>query len=174
MVMTFARNFWSRDTPGRWSLCKYAKDATSLGVDWDPAGSLYLGLLTFLDAAIAARGTPLSAFIWIQGERDSVFSNLAAAYGDNLAAFFARIRTRYGASLPIFYNQLSSQNANPYASQVRSGQAANANTTNNYMLTIDDLPLQSASPEHFTPPGYLELGRRYATAMTWTGTDSHA
>lgn len=137
---------------------------------WDPNGTLPTGTNLFhvwINQALAAQtamsGTVVGA-VWIQGEADA--GNLAAAqaYGTNLAAWLAALRTTF----PGIYVVLNRLNIHDFpglanVDLVRQGELAlAANDPRVRVISCDDIPLPNGA--HYDAQGYWELGVRCAEA----------
>jgi hypothetical protein len=105
-------------------LCKMARGGANLYYDWNPdgcsrgeedtyRGPLYPKLqeeIARLVSALEAEGRDheFTAVLWMQGERDSVFSVMAEAYEENLRNFIDAIRWDLGVSeLPFLIGQIA-------------------------------------------------------------------
>jgi hypothetical protein len=157
---------------------KFAINATSLAVHWDPdtSDSLYLQMLDIWDdaqatlAALGHTGTPAGCF-WMQGEWDALSGAYAAAYEENLTAFIAELRAACGdPALPFILGRLNASIYQcpyfsfPYLGTVRAAQeAVAASVPRTAMVNTDDLPLNS-DYLHFTAAGQVGLGQRFAEA----------
>ncbi|MDQ1446802.1 MAG: hypothetical protein QOI20_3266 [Acidimicrobiaceae bacterium] len=144
---------------------KVAIGATSLAYDWRLDGPLFARLVSGAAAAEVSQGMPVSAVVWIQGERDASDAATAQAYGDNLIAFVDAVRARFPAARFVL-NRLHGSFVGTGPDMVRAGQERTAHERPDVVvITADDLAMQPASRAHFTSQSYLELGRRFAAAI---------
>ena len=166
---------------GRLLLVKYAVDASSLldwAPDWDPEaaaltghpeyGALYRELLDLVARATAegtsGEGCRPAAVLWMQGERDALFPEVAAAYEANLAALIGALRADLDApGLPFLLGQVDPPpDRYPAAGAVRAAQAAVAGTLPGVYLVDTGGLSRHADGVHYDTAGQLELGRRFA------------
>lgn len=162
-------------------LVKYAVDASSLldwAPDWDPEaaaltghpefGPLYDDLLDLVRQAIAAgqpgHGCRPAAVLWVQGERDALYPQAAAAYEANLAALVRALRADLGAPhLPFLVGQVDPpRDRYPAAEVVRAAQAAVARTLPGVYLVDTQGLSRYDDGLHYDTAGQLALGRRFA------------
>lgn len=169
-------------------LGKVAKSGANLTYDWNPDGvsrgeeddyrgpmyPLMLDQVRQLCDSLRAEGddATISGMAWMQGERDSVFDSMAAAYEDNLTAFIKQVRKDLQTpSLPFAVAQICPRVINldtgryrhAYREQVRQAQQAVAESLSSVALVrTDDLP--QSDNLHFDTAGQIELGRRLARA----------
>lgn len=132
---------------------------------WYDAGPTanYLAWKALVDAA----GGQLSAYYFWQGDADAQSANSRSAYYAALSAFFALLRTDFGAGLPIIVVQLGRKvgavDANWQA--IRTAHLDAGNDAGNYMVTTVDL-LQKVDGQHFEPVGGSDkAGQRIAQAV---------
>lgn len=163
-------------------LVKYAVEGSSLldwAPDWDPQaaaltghpeyGPLYQKLLALVAAGQedlpGGRCLPAAAF-WMQGERDALFPEAAAAYEANLAELVHALRRDLGApGLPCLVGQVDPpRDRYPMADVVRAAQAAVARAVPRVSLVRTEGLSRHADGLHYDTAGQLELGRRLARA----------
>lgn len=160
------------------AVLKFAINATSLAIDWDPgtADSLYEQMLDIVDEALAALASAghtgtLAGCFWMQGEWDALYGSYAAAYQSNLTAFIADLRAAWGKpGLPFIIGRLNTHIREcpyfsfPYLDTVRAAQQAVASSVpRTALVDTDDLPLYT-DLLHFAAAGQLKLGGRFAEA----------
>lgn len=168
--------------PGeRLLLVKYAVDGSSLldwAPDWDAEdaaltgnpefGPLYDELLDLVARATAegqpGHGCRPAAALWVQGERDALYPEAAAAYEANLAALVRALRADLGApDLPFLVGHVDPpRDRYPEADVVRAAQAAVARTLPGVYLVDTQGLSRHADGVHYDTAGQLELGRRFA------------
>ena len=170
--ITFGRTVADTYANDSFALIKYAKGGTDLENDWDPAtGAEYTTFREVVTQGLAklteaGHEVEIVGMLWTQGERDAK-QGFEAAYETNLTNFIADIRSRYGADLPFFISQLSSQQtdipAAPLA-QVRQAQANVAAADPDSHLIVTDTYGMQADNLHFTSAGQMALGDGFADA----------
>lgn len=137
-----------------------------------PAEPTSDGAYRHLQDAIAGARLPVSAdvaaVLWMQGERDAGNNDVGREYLANLTQLIAAFR--HDLALPDlpFVMGLVNPPADRYPAQaaVRAAQrTAAAEIANVYLVDTDDLS-KRADRLHYDTPGLLELGRRFAGAVT--------
>ena len=109
--VTFGREIADADPSVTYAIIKHAESGTALYNDWAPGtGSSYAGFRSTVDAGLAALQnagytTEIVGMLWHQGESDAL-EEQEANYENNLTAFIADIRSRYGANLPFFIGEI--------------------------------------------------------------------
>jgi hypothetical protein len=150
-------------------LVKTAWHATSLQACWrSPAigdsGACYDFMLAFVDIARASLPGPaprIDGFFWMQGESDAQEKSSADAYGRNLRAFLADLRSTWGdSSIPVVMGLIDRQPAWPYAAEVRAAQVAVAEELDGVEY-VETAGLETDGV-HYKAAGLDELGRRMA------------
>ncbi len=176
-------------------LCKHARGGANLFYDWNPdgvskdeekdeyRGPLYpqlLAALTQLCEEFEDDEIDVAGVLWVQGERDSVFSFMAHAYEDNLAGLLAALRQDTGtAELPFVLGRVSPRMVNlsslrhqhAYRTIVRDAQVY-VTVQDPYAGWVDTDDLPTGDNLHYTTPGQLLLGRRLAAV--WLALRSQA
>jgi len=174
-------------------LVKYAVDGSSLldwAPDWDAAtaaltgfaefGPLYDKLLALVKEATAERGVGQgcrpAAAVWMQGERDALYPQVAAAYEANLVALIEALRADLGVpDLPFLIGQVDPPPERyPAAAVVRAAQAALARTVPGVYLVDTDGLSRDDDGVHYDTAGQLALGRRFAEAFLLGAGDEKA
>jgi hypothetical protein len=106
----------------------------------------------------------LCAVLWVQGERDGKNERAAAAYGDNLAAFIARLRTDFEhPSLPFLLFEVGGETV---VAGMRRVAAEVENVTLLPQSQEEDSPdFYAKIPNgHYNYLGQTKLGLRFAEA----------
>lgn len=187
-------------------MVKYALGGKNLANEWNPAGSIRVAdepeqrdvcwprLLQAVEHANAwakAVGVHLnwSGFAWMQGERDSVWPGMSAAYKPHMKDLLYSVRELTSdAELPAVIGLITPKVLVPtldryrhqYRERVRDAQRKVAKEdTNTSLVETDDLP-QKADNLHFNTLGSLVLGQRMMatllgepeTALPFGGTQS--
>ena len=169
-------------------LLKVASSGANLFSDWNPdgvstgpedvyRGPMYPRLLTAWDKVrdhLAGQGgTAVAAgLLWVQGERDSVYDFMAAAYEDNFTAFIAALRRDLEApALGVAAARVNPQQIDQETGTFRHAhkelvrqafRTVGAAAEGVVCVETDDLPQGDAL--HYDTHGQLELGRRLALA----------
>lgn len=109
----------------------------------------------------------VSAFIWMQGERDARFPNAANAYLGNMTSFINDLRQEYNSPNARFILGRVNPpiNHRPAVDIVRHAQvqlAAQVRSTR--YVNTDDLP-KAVDQIHYNTRGQILLGRRFADAF---------
>lgn len=163
--VSFAHNL-----TGQNCIIKVGCGNTSLAGFWMPyhaTGYLYLrdAVRQALDSVRANGKVPvLKAFIWIQGESDSVDSTMAANYFMNLTRFFIDFNSWYktmDTAVSHFKTVIAEVNGidDPqeiYREQVRSAQHRYCDSTGAILINTDSYPMQDVV--HYSIAGQLEFG----------------
>ena len=113
----------------------------------------------------------IAGMLWMQGESDSAFPQMAAKYQSNLTRFIDQVRRDFAVpELPfvigrIYLGRGSSSVRAVTLEQVRTAQVAVAERDPHAAwVDLDGLPQQDVGVE-FNGPGTIAMGRRFATAM---------
>jgi hypothetical protein len=144
--------------------------------DWSPESKGELFDLLAKDvadakAALKAQGVGYeTAFLWVQGENDSLSEPLAKAYQANLAALFAAVRTKIGdGKTVIFCNRLDDAPRWTFYEVIREAeQKVVASLPLAALVETRDLPLQG-DQMHFSADGQVLLGARMYEAYAELG-----
>ncbi|MFN2225160.1 MAG: sialate O-acetylesterase [Anaerolineae bacterium] len=164
-------------------LVKYAVDGSSL-LDWAPQwdaataaltgfpefGPLYDKLLALVEETTAegqpGHGCRPAAAVWMQGERDALYPQAAAAYEANLVALIEALRADLGApDLPFLVGQVDPPPERYRAAAVvRDAQAEVARAVPGACLVDTEGLSRDEDGVHYDTAGQLELGRRFAKA----------
>ncbi len=151
-------------------LIKYAAGGTNLAEDWNPSlpGSMWTGFVNAVNNALAALDPSvydpqIVGMVWMQGERDSKFEEMALAYEQNLATFIPAVREQFGVpNLPFIIGQIHSKNTGDFKYTIQDAQTnVWMNTPNSGLVYTDDLSLH-ADLLHYDSRGSLDLGFRFA------------
>ena len=160
-------------------LIKYACDGTSLHEEWRPPsagdiGEHYRGFIVCVNNGLtelkrAYNLIPrLCGLAWMQGESDAINDERAAAYESNLTALINDIRAELNSpGLPVAIGQILAGKVKPYAETVRAAQAAVAkNVRRTVLVETNGLETAPGDPWHFSARSELELGKRFASALS--------
>jgi hypothetical protein len=142
----------------------HAKGGTNLATNWNPliAANLYAELAGKVNAARQTREIRVKGMIWMQGENDSRYADMAAAYGTNLTNLILAARADFKApSLPFAAGRVNC--LYPYTGTVRAAQESCA-VPGYAWIDCDDLP-KNADDLHYSTAGQVLLGRRFAQAI---------
>lgn len=171
--ITLGRTLADASPTDQFALIKYARSATDLTSDWDPAtGGTYQTFRNTVDGGIAAleaagHDVEIVAMVWVQGERDARTGRTASQYTADLNEFIADVRSRYGDDLPFIYSRLSSgQTDLPAASlaAIRAAQDAVASGDPLAHLVDTDGFSLNGDALHFSAAGQIALGEALAGA----------
>ena len=165
---------------GKLAVVKVAYFGTNLALDWNPQATqgnrLYRRLSEHVATALrllreSGEDPHIGGFFWMQGETDAADSTHAAAYGENLTAFIARLRSDLNApAMPFIIGRIGPAPAKGYAHQalVRAAQTRIAESVPAARwVDTDDLP-RDTDGIHLLAPGVIALGKRMADA--WAST----
>jgi len=158
------------------AIYKCAEGSTSLTSDWAPAtvGQNWDELTDVYARAVAClpnAGDSLNvrAFIWIQGESDTVVEAHSLAYEANLTAFIAAVRAEFGAGLPFWIVRLTTPNPfGAYEANVIAAQNAVAAADGKVHIVAPPSPLQGDGV-HFTAAGLVAIGQTLAASIIAEG-----
>ena len=118
-----------------------------------------------LSGVLNGNGKKVSAFIWMQGERDARFPAAANAYLGNMNALINDLRREYNSPHARFILGRINPPKHPHhlsVDVVRHAQeqvAARARAT--HYINTDDLP-KARDKVHYNTQGQIRLGRRFA------------
>ncbi|QNN22013.1 sialate O-acetylesterase [Planctomycetales bacterium ZRK34] len=155
------------------ALVKHAVGGTNLDVEWNPngPGPLYSGFLESVSNALGALDADglnydIGGMFWMQGERDSRFTDMAANYQDNLLDLIAAVRSEAGvADLPFVIGRISENLPDATYTEediVRAAMDAIAAGDDQVgLVDTDSFGLKSDSV-HFNSAGQLALGEAFA------------
>jgi hypothetical protein len=152
----------------RIGLIKYARNGSAIA-EWSPIDpqSLYAGLMDRHKAAKAASpGSRTVAMLWLQGERDARFGEMAASYPVKLRELIdATRKDTETPELAFFIGQVNpSSVTHPFISQVRRAQVELAKEMKNVVcVTTRGLP-KDTDNLHYDAAGCVAMGKRYARA----------
>ncbi len=153
------------------NIAKLAIGSTSLAHNWQPVDPTYpIAAPHLIDQAITFghdvedqwRGR-IVGIDWVQSEADASNPAYANAYGENETNLVTRLRAEWPDAWFLF-NELHA-NTYPCEDIIRAQQASVAASVSNTLeIHVDDLPMNPASPAHYTADGYVGLGVRFADA----------
>jgi hypothetical protein len=115
-------------------------------------------------SGVLNEGQKVSAFIWMQGERDARFPRAANAYLGNMQRFIHDLRRDYNSPHARFIlgriNPPSTHR--PAVNVIRHAQEQLARRVRaTHYVTTDDLQ-KAADQVHYNTRGQIRLGRRFA------------
>jgi hypothetical protein len=160
------------------AIVKAAFSGTAMGTDWNPAdagdgGKCYRALIAETKAAIAAATAQgitlhLRALVWVQGESDAN-PTAAPAYEQALTEMLASLRKELAAPELIALLAINTRfgnRKNPDVPTVIAAQKAIA-AKDKRCAYVDTEGAETLPPTHthFTAPGTLEVGKRFAEAL---------
>lgn len=145
-------------------IVKHSQGGTSMD-DW-LNGGLLTEALAFAQTAVAGRDVELGGFVWVQGERDSQFPDLARAYLDNLIAVRGRAESTFGPG-PMFVALSQPPTYCEYYQWVIEAQARfPAVSPDGWIIPTYGCSI-GEDGIHYDTGGQLELGRRIADAYVY-------
>jgi hypothetical protein len=160
------------------AIIKAAFSGTGMSTDWNPAdpgdgGKCYRALIAETKAAVAAASAQgitlrLRALVWVQGESDSN-PTAAPVYEQALTEMLASLRKELGAPdliALLAVNTRFGNGKNPHVPTVIAAQKAIA-AKDKRCAYVDTEGAETLPPTHthFTAPGTLEVGKRFAAAL---------
>jgi hypothetical protein len=176
--IAFANVIASAVPDAQFLLVKYAVNATSL-LAWSPewsaeqaqrtgnadAGPLYVTLLQHVHNAIRGQAVRFAGVLWMQGERDALYPDVAQEYAKNFTGLIERFRAdTHTPDLPVIFGQITPPDEWAGREIVRQAQEAIAHTVpRTCLIPTDDIPKDGRQFHHGTA-GQLMLGRRFAEA----------
>ena len=172
-----ARTLLTQQPGRRIAIVKAAFSGTALPMDWDPSpdsksGLCYQALVTETKTAIAAakaKGITLNirAMCWVQGESDAN-ATAAPLYADRLTKMIASLRHDLDAPDLIALLAVNTHfggGKNPFMPKIVDAQrevAAHVPRT----AYVDTADCAIANNVHFSGIGTLDVGRRFADALS--------
>jgi len=109
----------------------------------------------------------VAGFLWMQGERDASYADVAAEYQANLEKLIASARKDLSApEMWAFIGQINPEDRNRVGLEtVRHARATVANDDPRAILiSTEGLQKREGDKVHYGTEGQMELGRRYARA----------
>lgn len=145
-------------------MAKYAIGGSGLQEWWLPSGNYPTGqtqlvyqFIDWVNQAKADCGATKVVLVWLQGERDALFTGTASAYAANMVTFMGLVRAGLG-SIPIVVGRVHSSNAGPFVSVVQAQEATYVSGDALSTLVNVDAAALSGDFAHFTADGYITLG----------------
>lgn len=175
--MSFARTL-AAESERPLAVLKVAFSGTSVARDWGPAlqapdGACYRAFVEeFRKATTAAKAGGITlrprALVWVQGESDATAEH-APRYEENLRAMLECLRRDLTAPelvLLLGVNTRFGNGKNPHMPTIIAAQNAIAAALPGCVY-VDTEGAETLGPSHthFTGPGTLEVGRRFAEAL---------
>jgi len=162
-------------------LIKHAVGGTSL-LAWAPAwdsaqaertrnaaaGPLYDALLGQFREARLPNEFQVLGILWMQGERDANFPEVADDYEGNLRTLIRAFRRDLAApEVPFFMGQINPPSTGwPAAARVRAAQETSAEEIpRTLLIRTEDLSKRDDEPVHYDGSGLLQLGSRFSDAV---------
>ncbi len=151
---------------------KYSLGSTALALTWKAPGEngMYDEMVAELRASIKllqeqGHKVTFRAFIWIQGESDADYEEIAEEYGDRLKILIEDFRTRVAQNerLPIILGVDEQHPCVKAFPQVLGAQKKLAGESENIRFT-SMIGLEKADGTHLTPKGLEEHGARIFAA----------
>lgn len=152
-------------------MLKYGVGGTSLENDWSATGANYLQLETYLnnlksnfnDLGITIKWR---SFVWIQGEKDCKFNDMANNYQSNLEDLILRVQNLTSSDIKfiIWQLNLNAPQLNPtYLENLNTIRTAQNNVVNQdiekrFLVNMDDATLKDTI--HYDGDGYVLGGLR--------------
>lgn len=175
--MSFARSVAAQGSRPL-AVLKVAFSGTSVAGDWGPdltapAGACYDAFIEEYGKALAAAKAESialrpRALVWVQGESDATAEH-APRYEENLRIMLERLRRDLESPdlvLLLGVNTRFGNGKNPHMPTVIAAQRAVADTLSRCVY-VDTEGAETLGPSHthFTGPGTLEVGKRFAGAL---------
>ncbi|MGB0849510.1 MAG: sialate O-acetylesterase [Thiolinea sp.] len=133
---------------------------------WLPGQRLYQGLLRQVKFSLQTENPNIDAVIWMQGENDARTRDKAVQYAPRLTRFIHALRKDLNAANSQFVlGEISPEDkAFPMVPVVQEAQRkVNNSVPNTQMVSTQGLG-KIFDHVHFSAPGQMELGRRFAQA----------
>lgn len=184
--LSFAKSLRNKYKNSNIGLIKYAKGATILGEhenydSWNPDSNItnqYDYLKLSINDALSnidinndgiKDEIEICGVLWLQGESDAKFENLAYAYEDNLQKFIKKLRSDFGLhKVPFLIGKVySSKNENDdaflkYIKIVNNAEELICNKNPFTFLVECHSDYAFCDKYHYTTKKYIELGNIYA------------
>lgn len=165
-------------------LIKFAVGGTSL-LAWDPnwnlgrarltknggAGSLYQKLVKTIRRSFGDEEVKIDGVLWMQGETDARYPDVAKRYAQNLNAFVRALRVEFTSPhMPFIMGSVNPpEDKFPGTLVVQKAQVIAASTIKNVQLIATEDLSKRSDLLHYDAAGQLELGKRFAKAYLKTG-----
>jgi len=147
-------------------IIKHAKGGTNLAKDWNPelSTNLYAALKDKVAAAGKSRKINIKGMIWMQGENDSKFEEMAKVYSQNLVNLIQTARKDFNSpEMPFVAGRVNPPPAYKFANLVRTAQEKCTVERYSY-INCDDLTTQEGGL-HYDTAGLVEMGKRFAQSI---------
>ncbi len=147
-------------------IIKLSVGGTNLAVEWNPDNqkllSLYSKLVKIVKEAQKSRPIVICGMLWMQGERDSKFEDMAKDYQKNLPHLIESARKDFGVKdMPFACGRVNSNK--DFVDLVRKAQES-CDLPGYKMVDCDDLA-KISDHLHYSSKGQMELGKKFAAAM---------
>lgn len=120
------------------------------------------------ESKVTAAGAKLSAMLWWQGEGDVAASRTKAQYLTDLNALISRLRTDYGATMPVVIPQLGRTVYVGYSDAtvepIRDAQVEASNASA-YNYGIETIEFGIVDDVHYTDAGFIAIAQRIAQCI---------
>lgn len=177
--ITFGRTIADGKPDEKFAIIKFAVNGSNLYNHWKPTddnrGAFYKRFQKVVQEGLTALKeaghTPvIVGMLWAQGEADALAKRTTQEYQEDLNAFVADVRQRYGQDILFFFNSLSEgqRQIPPEQRQAicAAQEAVAAADSKAYLIATDGLKQSDAV--HWNAQGQMELGIRYAKAYLAT------
>ena len=148
-------------------IIKFSRGGSNLAEQWSPANpkSFYVRLLGMVNAARKDRKITIVGMLWMQGERDAKFGQMAKAYAVNLAKFIEAARKDYGSPDMFFVaGRVNPPGPKfPFVDAVRKAQEECKAAR--YAFIDCDALKKGPDNLHYATEGYVEMGYTFADRM---------
>ena len=145
----------------------HAVGGTSLATNWNPqiSSNLYAELTDKINLARQSKKITVKGMLWMQGENDSRYLDMATAYSHNLTNLIQAARADFNSpSMPFVAGRVNPPvNIYKYVDVVRAAQESCAVPLYTY-INCDDLT-KSSGNLHYDTAGLVEMGKRFALSI---------
>jgi len=145
----------------------HAVGGTSLATNWNPeiSSNLYAELTDKVTVARQSKKITVKGMIWMQGENDSRYLDMATAYSRNLTNLILAARTDFNSpSMPFVAGRVNPPvSIYKYVDLVRAAQETCAVPLYTY-INCDDLT-KSSGDLHYDTAGLVEMGKRFSQSI---------
>ncbi len=163
--VSFAHNVARAFPQDRHIIIKHVATGSSIQ-QWLPGQRLYQGLLRQVNFSLKTDNPKIEAVVWMQGENDARTRAKAVQYAPRLTRFIHSLRKDLNAANSQFIlGEISPEDkAFPMVSVVQQQQRKVSTQVANAQLISTQGLGKIFDHVHFSAPGQMELGRRFAHA----------